>query len=115
MPQTGHRRLDPKLPWRLSPDGTLYKQALSSRHMLRRRRGWAVETAVLHRAQTMGAQRVRIEDEETGATWETTIERFERHGYSFDHGWGNQTALDLHHWQRQSTAATNAQMALFAA
>jgi predicted SpoU family rRNA methylase len=82
--------------------------------MLRRRRGWAIETAVLHRARALGAHLVRIEDEETGATWETNIETFERCGYSFDHGWGNQTALDLHHWQRQSPAAMNLQPALFA-
>jgi hypothetical protein len=103
-------------------DHELVKRVKGSKHMLRAApRGWAVDDQVLMIARTLGAERVRIVDTETGATYTADMTTFDAHGVTVNYGYGNQIALPIQHWrqqtgdeQPQARAVGMAQPALFA-
>jgi hypothetical protein len=103
-------------------DRELVKRVKGSKHMLRvAPRGWAVDDQVLTIARTLGAERVRIVDTETGVNYVADMTAFDAHGVTVNYGYGNQIALPLQHWRKQggdeqpqAAAVGMAQAALFA-
>lgn len=85
--------------------GELVQRRRASAHMLRKPApAWAVGDDVLAVARTLGAVAVRIVDTDSGAEYVTDMQTLDAHGRTVNWGHGAQTALDLRHWRKQSTA-----------
>ena len=79
--------------------GTFRKRVRGSRHQLRQPPAWAFDVGTLRQAKAAGAERLRVEDTETGTVYTATLDTLRRHGFELDRGAGRQWALTLDHWQ----------------
>lgn len=74
--------------------GGLWTKHLSaSRHMLHEPPGWAVDAEDLARARALGAETLRIVDNDCGAAYEAPLAAFSVHGFDVSRGFGDQVAL----------------------
>lgn len=87
------------------------KTVAASRHMLRRPEAWCLDTQSLEDARRLGATMVELHDQDTGRTFEASLEVIRRDGIPLDRGFGPQLALPLHRWAMRDSR----QLALFGA
>jgi hypothetical protein len=66
--------------------------------MLRKPRGWAVDTSALDDARALGAVNVAVTDTETETAYITPIDTFFRYGVPLNRGFGPQLVLPLGYW-----------------
>jgi len=82
-------------------EGDVLKKELSaSKHMLRSPKGWAIQNFVLNEAEQIGAKFICIHELEEDTCFWATVGDFKTKGYSFDRGYGGQTALPIRYWQK---------------
>jgi hypothetical protein len=91
------------------------KRVQGSKHMLQKPRAWAVDVAVLHEAEALGARAVEVVDTETNTTYRAPLERFWTRGIRVNRGYGEQVALLLTDWQVNGEPARAVQLSLFGA
>jgi hypothetical protein len=84
---------------------TLHKTVRSSKHQLRCPPAWALDCHSLDDAERLGAQRVEIQDLDSGQTYTASIPLIRQFGFTLDRGWGKQIALPLQLWTCHSTKA----------
>ena len=92
--------------------GVLRKRVHSSRHFLRTPPAIAFDAAILSKAAALGADRVEVEDLDTGAVYSALLASLQRHGFTLDRGAGRQIALALPAWNRRGPGEA-VQMQLF--
>jgi hypothetical protein len=89
----------------VDPDKTLRKTAQASKHMLRRPKGWAFDSAILEAAEKQGAIHCEVKDAETGDRYTAILADFRRYGVLLDRGHGEQVCLPLAYWHVQRPGA----------
>jgi hypothetical protein len=104
---------------------TFQKNVRGSVHMLRKPRGWAVDTATLADLRGQGVLHIKVTDTESGTCYTAPLTKFDRYGVEFNRGFGPQVALPLGYWSvdgklprmgqpKQPDPDTPRQLALFA-
>ena len=79
-----------------------YKSIHGSKHILKRPPSIAISCDALNQAETAGALKIVITDQETGTQYHCTIAHLRRAGFELDRGFGQQLALPLDGWIRTS-------------
>lgn len=77
---------------------TLQKRVRASLHQLRKPPAWCIDAAILEAARRDGARDVEVLDVETRRIYRAAVETFDRFGFRFDRGFGEQIGLALNHW-----------------
>lgn len=77
---------------------TFHRNAIGSKHMLRKPLGWAVDACILDQLHECNALRVTVTDSETGSTYAAPLDTFERYAIHLNRGYGPQRALPLGYW-----------------
>lgn len=89
---------------------TLFKFVHGQKHMLRTPKAWAFDVSVVRQAQSFGAVKVVITDEDDDhKVYHTTIAELWRLGFPLSRGFGKQIALPLDKWHTDE----DEQMSLF--
>lgn len=78
--------------------GAFVKTVKSSKHMLRKPLGWALDLDSLQAVKDLGARYVELHDADTRRVYSAPIATIEAKGITFDRGWGRQVALGLEYW-----------------
>ncbi|WP_067936866.1 hypothetical protein [Alicyclobacillus kakegawensis] len=88
---------------------TFRKEVHSTKHRLHRVAGgaYAVQTELLPFLKEHDVRIINVHEIDTGATWSTSINMFERHAVSIEFGThGQQLALPLQYWERVTPGQT---------
>lgn len=86
-------------------NGVLFKRALLH-HQLKRPPAWAWDVDILEQARAAGCQWTEIECTETDEIFRASLATFDRRGFNFNRGYGEQRALPLAYWQRRKIEET---------
>jgi len=78
---------------------TLRKRVRGSLHQLRRPPAWCVDVAIFVQARKDGATQVEVLDVETRRIYRAAVDAFDRFGFRFNRGHGDQVGLALCYWQ----------------
>lgn len=90
------------------------KRAKASTHMLRYPPAWAWDTSILEKAEETGLDYSIIYDIESQTVYTAKLEYFWTNGIKINRGYGDQIALPISYWSKQSQNETNvAQLGLF--
>jgi hypothetical protein len=82
--------------------GALTKTVSGSIHFLRSPRAIALDLGAVQAAEAQGVSQIFISDRETSTVYRSTVTELYRHGWRFNRGWGEQIAMRLDRWQRDS-------------
>lgn len=83
---------------------TFYKNLVASKHFLRVPRAIAFDVSTLDDAERAGARFVEITDTESGRVFRQSIATIRARGFRVARGFGEQIALALDEWTRDSEA-----------
>lgn len=93
--------------------GNVFKKSVSSsKHFLQKPPAIAFGMDSLNAAKAAGAERVEVYDKDTRTTYKASMAHLLENGFSFNRGWGEQWALPLDGWVKQ-TRGKPSQPALF--
>jgi len=82
-------------------DNTFMKRVQGSKHMLRKPRGWCISKQAFIQEVMPYAEKILIEDIESGRAYECTTEVFAEHAFEIERGnFEPQLALSLRFWDR---------------
>lgn len=84
--------------------GDVLRKKAHRRHMLKTPAAWAWSAHILDTADWFGARFTEIECD--GRIWRASLADFRRHGVLVNHGYGEQIALPLAHWQTREAGET---------
>ena len=86
---------------------TFVKPLCGSKHQLKRPPAWAVDAEAFDEQINPYASTFRIEDTESGATYEVTVDFFDRHKGYLNRGFGPQYFLPLTRWKEHHNGNGN--------
>jgi hypothetical protein len=84
-----------------------FKKVRGSKHFLRKPPAIAFDIQSLEDAKDAGASTVRVLDEESGMTYQASIETIFTRGFPFDRGHGKQIGLAFRYWQQGDDPLAN--------
>jgi hypothetical protein len=77
---------------------TYYRRIVGSKHLLKKPLAITNDVEALVRAESMGADRVRIVDSESGIEYSAPIQLIHEYGVRLNRGYGDQLALPIAYW-----------------
>jgi len=78
--------------------GDVFLRRMKDSHFLRRPRAVAVQQSIFDELLRRGCKHIRVLLTDSGGVLETSIERFQRHGFPVNRGFGAQIGLELSYW-----------------
>lgn len=92
----------------------IFYRRITSKQVLQRPPALALEVSILDQLTKAGCERIQITNADDGTIYTTTFEHFQRSAFKINYsGFGEQRALPLGYWIRQSEGAQ--QLTLFPA
>lgn len=73
-------------------------KAIRDAHILRRPPAIAFDATLIAEAQRRGVRTVSVLNTDSERRYSVTLADFQRYGFRFNRGWGDQIALELKYW-----------------